>query len=315
MTTLAAIVTKDALIMGCDSLASVTVPMVDPFALLNYFDPDKEFEIKIDETGKPLLKNFHILYDYAQSLPYNHMTHVDKLFSLAPLEMGVMTTGLASIGNFTIKNLINQFKSSDKAFKTGKQPSNYTVKSVSERLLKFIYKHYETEFANRSQKPYLEFMIGGYDKQKHIPNILRIYIHENRVEETIESFGIVFGGQMTEIQRIVFGTDSLNKIKLINRTKDLLNHYYEQVLKFLKDKDINIDIPAPTIENYSVFEGWSLNAFDANWGDFSEKNAIACVRFFIEIMIKSQEFSSTLPTVGGDVHVAIITKTEGFKPA
>ena len=30
-------------------------------------------------------------------------------------------------------------------------------------------------------------------------------------------------------------------------------------------------------------------------------------------MIKSQQFSDKLPTVGGDVHLSIITKTEGFK--
>jgi hypothetical protein len=30
-------------------------------------------------------------------------------------------------------------------------------------------------------------------------------------------------------------------------------------------------------------------------------------------MIKSQQFSDRLPTVGGDVHLGIITKSEGFK--
>ena len=229
MTTLAAIATKDALIMGCDSLASVTIPMVDPVSLIQYFDTT-DGKMKIGTDGQPLLKDFSTLYGYAQDLPYNHMTHVDKLFSLSPLEMGVMTTGLASIGNFTIKNLINQFKSSDKAFKKGKQQSNYTVKGIAERLLTFINTYYLKEFSDK-QKQYLEFMIGGYDKRKHIPSILRIYVHDNKIEETIDNFGIVFGGQMMEIQRLVFGTDSTNRIKIIERSKQLFNNYYKKSIR------------------------------------------------------------------------------------
>jgi len=30
-------------------------------------------------------------------------------------------------------------------------------------------------------------------------------------------------------------------------------------------------------------------------------------------MIKSQQFSSGMPTVGGEVHIALITKAEGFQ--
>ena len=30
-------------------------------------------------------------------------------------------------------------------------------------------------------------------------------------------------------------------------------------------------------------------------------------------MIKSQQFSSGMPTVGGDVHIALINRTRGFR--
>ena len=47
MTTLVALATKDALVMGCDSLASETTRLIDPFKLLEYFDSDKNFELKL----------------------------------------------------------------------------------------------------------------------------------------------------------------------------------------------------------------------------------------------------------------------------
>lgn len=314
MTTLAAISTKDALVMGCDSLASVTMYMVDPFSLMQYFDPANNYEMKLDVNGKPLLKDFHTIFNSAEDIPYNHMTHVDKMFSLEPLEMGVMTTGIASIGDYTIKNLINQFKFADGALKTKKRPANYTVRSIATRLLEFVRRYYEAEYSTSGRKPYLEFMVGGYDKRRHIPTILKIYVHEDKIEDTINTFGIVFGGQMIEIQRLVFGTDQYADAKIVARSRELFNNYHNNISGILANSGSNITIPALTSSDYDPFQNnWRLDGIEANWGDFSERNAIECIKFFIEVMIKSQQFSNKLPTVGGDVHLATITKTEGFK--
>ncbi len=84
---------------------------------------------------------------------------------------------------------------------------------------------------------------------------------------------------------------------------------------YLKKKGIKEKLPDSSKfgDELLFYNNWNLNGFDANWGDFSEQNAIECVNFFVEIMIRSQQFSSSLPTVGGDVHIAIITKDKGFR--
>ena len=51
---------------------------------------------------------------------------------------------------------------------------------------------------------------------------------------------------------------------------------------------------------------WDTNCIDCG-------GAIGCVDFFVDIMIKSQNFSSRLPTVGGEVHIALIIKNDGFR--
>lgn len=56
MTTLVALATKDALIMGCDSLGTVTRQMIDPMDLLKFFDSNNEFNLKLDKDGKPSIK-------------------------------------------------------------------------------------------------------------------------------------------------------------------------------------------------------------------------------------------------------------------
>lgn len=315
MTTLVALSTKDALVMGCDSLGTVTKDLIDTLELYHYFDPQKDWKIRKDAKGKPLLNNVRQLMEFSESVPYIHMTHVSKLFSLEPLPIGIMTSGISSIGDRTIKSLISEFKRTDKAYVGNKLPTNFTVRSVGERIQEFIMAHYSNEFPEERTKPVLEFLIGGYDKQSPIPSIYRIHINKNELNPTIDDFGIAFGGQMQEIQRIVFGTDFNNRIKIAARTGNLLNEYHRLLVEHLKQNNIDVELPTPSDygNTLTFFNNYDLDRFYARWEDFSEQNAIECVDFFINVMIKSQQFSARLPTVGGDVHIALITKEKGFR--
>ena len=179
-----------------------------------------------------------------------------------------------------------------------------------------MWKNYCVEYPDPNSRPALELIIGGYDFISPIPVIYRIKVNENKVESTIPDFGMVFGGQMDEIQRIVFGTNRTNKTRMAQHNSEILDRYYQKILQIIKEKGVNIDLPAPKtfINELGMFTGgWDLLGFDANWGDFSEQNAIECVDFFINIMIKSQQFSSRMPTVGGEVHIGLITKEGGFR--
>ena len=316
MTTLVALSTKDALVMGCDSLGTVTVPLVEPSKLINYFDKDRS--LKVNEKGEPLLANYQQVLEKAELVPYSHMTHVSKLFSLSPLPIGVMATGIVSIGDRTIKSLIGEFKTYDPAFNIHKKPTNYTVKSIGSRLLSFIWTHYSKEYPEEQYRPELELIIGGYDLHSQVPNIYRIYVNENSIKSVLTNanFGVVFGGQMKEIQRIVFGTDFENRLKIRDRARGLMDKYHALLCDELKKQKANVILKKPSEfgDELKLFDDkWKLNEFDANWGDFSEQNAIELVDFFINVMVKSQQFSNRLPTVGGEIHIAVICKLQGFR--
>lgn len=317
MTSLVALATKDALVLGCDSLGTTSKSLVDPYDLVEFFDSKKNFELKKNKDGNPVLKDFWNIFHKAKLMPHTHMTHMTKLFSLNPLEMGVMSAGLVSIGDRTIQSLIEEFKSQGPAFKTKPKPPNYTVRSIAKKMLDFILRDFECAYPDERIRPNLELILGGYDKRGQIPKIVRIKVSENKVVDTVRKFGIVFGGQMKEIQRIVFGTDGENKRKIGSRHIDLLNKYRDKMKELLKQKDISIEIPDLSENDKKQLEifsdGWDLDGLNTNWGDFSEQNAIECVDFFVDIMIKSQQFSEGMPSVGGQVHIALVTKTEGFR--
>ena len=317
MTTLIALSTKDSLVLGCDSLGTATKSLVDPFLLLEYFA--KDFKLKKDKDGNPVLKEFLDIWRKSWSVPYEHMTHMTKLFSLSPLPMGIMCTGITSVGDLTIKTLIEECKTKEAVFWEKPRSTNYTVKAVANKVLAFISGYFEKEYPDEKRRPHLEFILGGYDKRSPIPKIVRITLPERKIEECHrkERFGIVFGGQMKEIQRIVHGTDFSNWQKIRKRHSELLNRYRDKINSFLKEHNISVSIPELAGDEEQELDmsrdKWVLDGFDANWGDFSEQNAIECVDFFVNIMIKSQQFSTGMPTVGGEVHIALITKTDGFR--
>ncbi len=317
MTTLVALATKDALVLGCDSLGSVTKNLIDPVDLIDFFDVDKDFKLKLDRDGKPLLRAFDDVYNVSKSIPIEHMTHLTKLFSLTPLRASVMITGIASIGERTIKNLIAEFRTEKITPITSIE---YSVKDIAERLAEHIWGYYEKEFTEEKRRPRLELILGGYGKKESIPQIYRMVLPGRSIKRHLEEshFGIVFGGQMKEIHRIVFGTDFGNKLKLRERHTGLLRKYREKIIEFLKEKKISVEIPEPTneklLKELDLFgDDWDLDGFYAKWGDFSEQNAIECVDFFVNIMIKSQQFGMGMPTVGGEVHIVLITKEDGVR--
>ena len=210
MTTLVALASKDALVMGTDSLGTVTKRLLDPLDLLECFDPKDDFKLKVDDQGKPLLNSFSTLLEQAQAVPYNQLSNVSKLFDLSPLPMGVMFTGTTSIGNRTIGKLISKFKEAHPVFDVDAEPSNYAVRSVGTWLLQSLRQSYASTYPQPHERPELELIIGGYDNLSDLPSLYRIDVREDTIVEIFSSdspFGVAFGGQKDWIQRIVFGTD------------------------------------------------------------------------------------------------------------
>lgn len=304
MTTLVALNTMNGLVLGCDSLATVTRRVVDPYDLLKYGDTDGLIKISIEDLVRE-----------GRRLPYNHMSQVEKLFSLAPLDMGVMFSGVSSIGERTIQSIVEEFKASgrtlDRMFRAGD-----SVYAIAEELHRRIRQHYDEAYNQENVlRPELKLMVGGYDTSGETACVVSVDVASDKIEPADYAFRPYVGAQGTEIERILLGTDFDNYLRLQRRSDELLLRYRDQLANYLVSNGIGIDLPSPLEdESLGLFsDNWRLEGMDASWAEFSIQNAIDCVDWLVDVMILAHRFKSEMPTVGGPSQIGVIQKNRGLK--
>ena len=284
---------------------TVGQPLIDPNLLLRYFDSNTQ---KLKEG---LELDFQEIYDLCETIPVSHMTHVDKLFQLHE-NVGVAISGLVSIGDRTLKSIVEEVMST----------KYKACRKAAITLKEKIWEHYEERYKDSYEKPPIELLVSGWNKGVNHPLIYRINFPDNKILKTLEgNYGISLGGQYKEIARLVHGTDAYNKYLIELRFKALLQYLLDETERLnpegvsWPDEDFLENFAMFGLENPNDSESreWGLNGFETSVGDFSDQNAINCVGWLIELMIRSQEFSNSMPTVGGDIHIAIINRQDGFR--
>ena len=307
MTTIIALASRHAVVMGADSLATENRDMVEPWRLLKYFEKENGWKLKRDATGEPILKSFYEIVEQEQSLPVNQSLHVNKLFQLGDFPIGVAFTGVTMLGDVSIGRILSEYSDGLRR-ELGELPGSVIeMEGLASALMNHIGDHYDRVFppGGIGGRPALELLVAGYSQKGQLPTVMRLNV-ERRESRSAPSPGVAFGGQMDWIQRIVLGTDNANRARLAQRTRELLFQYRQSMLRHVRPHGVT-DLPEPGPE-LELFNNWSLNGLQADWGNFSEQNAINCVDFFLRIMIEAQDVSSGLPTVGGDIHIAVIRK-------
>jgi hypothetical protein len=72
MTTLISLAARDFIAVGCDSLATVSIPLLSPGEMhAAFFDSNGELQLGPD--GKPVLKEARQIWEIANSLPINQL--------------------------------------------------------------------------------------------------------------------------------------------------------------------------------------------------------------------------------------------------
>jgi len=325
MTTIISLAARDFIVVGCDSLATTSLDMVFPHQLAEEFF-DANGNLKLDSNGQPLLKNTNQIWSRAQSMPIDQLPSVVKLYDLEPIKACVLFAGASRIENITVRNLVETFKEKPEILKSI-ESKDYTIEWIANQFKDHVNQAFEREIPEAFLRPTMEVILSGYSAAHREPEVWRLIFSFNRNARKFEcsvtndvprkSYTILFGGQYDVIQRVVNGIDTPSYVSLRERTVKVLQQYHEEVQTYIQSLNPKATIPKPdfTQQKYNIFgddQGGVTKIF-ADIGSLSEQAGIDFVYFLIDVMIKSQEFASSIPTVGGKIHVAILTKSARFK--
>ncbi len=323
MTTIISLAARDFIVVGCDSLATTSTGLIEPSKLLSHYF-ETSGELKLGSDGSPVLKNSSQVWAYAESRPINQLPSVQKLYDLEPIRACLLFAGASRIGEITIRNLVETFKA-QQAIRQRK--SNFTLAWLSEQIKVFILSKYEAEIPNPWMRPSMEIILSGYSARHREPEIWRINFDFDSFTNTFNAtarnqiprkqFNVVFGGQYDVIQRIVNGIDAYSWRSLRGRSKTMMDSYHDELMTKINAINPDIAIPKPNFndDKYSIFgdDQGGVSCLYPDIGSLSQQAGIDFVYFLIDVMAKSQEFSPAIPTVGGKIHVALLTKSAPFQ--
>jgi len=211
MTINVALVTSEAVVLGCDSVASVTEMFLDPIPHLQL---DEAGNFSVDKNGKYIA---HFSHEDLQSVVTDAWGGVTKMFRLCGDEnpVAAVTAGLAKLNDRPISALANEFSKQMAA----NANDNDTIIGVVEKFVEFMRGHYDTHNQTIPEgfREDVEFLIGGFGKNDSFPSLYRVNLRDQpdkRIKPLYGSgigfkdkTGAAWAGQADSVQRLLFGYD------------------------------------------------------------------------------------------------------------
>ena len=319
MTVNIGLVTSEALVLGCDSIATATRTMVDPFA--NGWATDSSNKPILDANGKPTIS---FDPDNFESVVVDVMPGVTKMFEIYNLNdtfVAATTAGLAALQERAIASIAIDYLAHQKSLK--RKFSN--VKAVADSFKNFVKKEYETQHKpskiDRQYWPDLKFLIGGIGKNDRMPSLYRVDVKSGIVVEQFKtgSHGIAWEGQSDSVERIIRGYDSLIRLRIESeidtefdayrdRMTDALTRITNDVLAKLKvgmPSGIDLKLPGPPRAKL----GWDSATTNIAYGSLSIQRAIDFGSFLVLLQAGPQRFSRGIATVGGRTHIGVVSRS------
>lgn len=318
MTINIALITSEALVLGCDSISSVTQHLLDPWP---FIIRDGNGGIVPDENNCVIAR-----FDYGALMPV--VTHafggVTKMFRLSTghVEVAAITAGLAKLNEQTIRGIAVEFSHQKREEKT--------VHEVATNFLAFIKAKFDAHCAE-SQTPHefqsdIEFLLGGFGIDDRFPSLYRLRVKDNYIECVYEKgkSGLAWAGQADGVERLIFGVDSQLRSHIALETNRLVDSAHQEMkeamLRIIGEvlqasgienfpENINTELPAVPVAEFP----WNQFRLDVDFANLPLQDAVDFVSYLVNLQSGRSKFVRGVATVGGRTHIGIITKDEPLK--
>lgn len=218
-----------------------------------------------------------------------------KLFKVNGQDyVGIITYGLAALG---IPHQPRAAHSYIPEFEDDLRNSGITtrlsVQDFSDRLSQFFIRQWNQIMPTNYHGDDMDFLIGGYDDGSPYGRLFEFHIpsRPTPVEQQVGTFGIVWGGQRQFVDRVINGFD---------------DNLPALAIRFLN---------APATQEQPLRDHLR-NALMARipFTFLPLQDCVDLSSVLIRITIAIQSWLVDVRGVGGEIDIATITRTEGFKP-
>lgn len=206
--------------------------------------------------------------------------------------VGAVTYGMGAIGQQqprTAHSYIPEFEEELAREETGR----LSVMGFAEKLSSFFTDRWEAEMPEDFQGPGMVFLVGGYDVGAPYGRVFEFEVPSRPVptEPQGDDFGITWGGQREFTDRLIQGfDDSLPGI--LQERLDLTDEQRQEIRDHLRGK-LTAAIP---------------------FAFLPLQDCVDIAIFLIRTTVSIQSWITGVRGVGGAIDVAMITRTEGFRP-
>jgi len=322
MTVNIGLVTNEALVLGCDSIASVISHYINPFQM--ELQKTRGGKPKLDKDGKLTLK--FSLSD-VEEIVTDAWGGVTKMFEIhrMPTPVVAVTAGLAKLRDRPISGFAEEFCETCK----DREPALVTVKQVADEFLSFMKGHYDGHYAKSPLPAQFregpEFLVGGFGKDDNFPSLFRVIVKESKIRPEFVNgkSGVSWNGQADAVERFIRGYDGPLRHDIEERVLEELQKYHStmtarsaeiinHVLKELKAKmpnGVDINLSAPS----KIALPWSNYRTSIAYGNLPLQEAVNSVSFLVNLQSGKARFARGVATVGGRVHIGYVTKSKGFQ--
>lgn len=240
--------------------------------------------------------------------------HIDVQKDLR-LPVGLVTYGLATLGNRTIESFVREFEIENPVGTL----KGYTVEKLCRELHGFLRKLYVTHLGQALQaqgkklddippeQRLLAMFVGGFSPKEPLAEAWEVNVHLDEKPDGVKriraqgEFGSNWGGQFSGVQRFHKGYDP---------------QAIDALLRALVAEYKMIDPTNPQhVQRISTTVQNALGPFEyvVPFAAMPLQEGIDYTTFLLDMMILQHRFVVGAPTCGGNVRIAVVQKHEGFQ--
>ena len=274
MTVNIGLITSEALVLGCDSVASTSKPFLDPMSLPWELDSNG---VPLEEDGKYTLKfNFG---DFEQVVT-SAWGGVTKMFQIHPNPSPVVavSAGLANLEERSIASHAQEFFRERKSIQStpGTKGTLVKVETIGRAFLRFMRRRYDAHYRDSQLPDHLkegpEFLVGGIGRDDPFPSLYRVSVQWNDLQSHFSggACGIAWNGQADAVERFIRGFDNAVRSHVEDAIRQAFEEHGTKTQTYITDlvNGILDKLNQPLPEGTKI-EAPKVDAVGLSWEQFA----------------------------------------------